>query len=121
MFSDHLRCLWNFGEKSHQSSAYDSEHHFLRAAIRTDLVLLRAEQLLEGVVAFDQTLRLVNGVSQNAVLQQDLWRLTTGQTLSAVFLPSSGTWGRRVYLLRAGGLVHAVHVPVELLLQVDAF
>lgn len=39
---------------------------------QTDLVLLRDEQLLEGVVAFDQTLRLINGVSQSAVLQQDL-------------------------------------------------
>lgn len=41
---------------------------------QTDLILLRAEQFLKGVVAFDQTLRLINGVSQSAVLQQDLRR-----------------------------------------------
>lgn len=114
MFSE--LCLW-----SEASSVYDSEHNFLCAVIRADLVLLRAEQLLEGVMAFDQTLRLINGVSQCAVLQQDLWRLTTSQTLSAMFLPSSGTRGTCAYLLRAGRLVHAVHVSVEHLLQVDAF
>lgn len=46
-------------------------HH--RSAVK-DLVLLRAEQLLKGFVAFDQTLRLINCISQSAVLQQDLRR-----------------------------------------------
>lgn len=49
---------------------WTNEHKY-----NTDLVILRVQQLLKGIVAFEKSLHLISSVSESALLQEDLWRL----------------------------------------------